>query len=582
VSLLPNPADPKDRPWVWPLLVGLLALAASIGGLLNQYTQDDIPIIWKNPAIHSLGGIGELFTRAYWPPPFLQALYRPLASVSFALEWALGGGSPMVFRVVSYLLYAAVSVGVFYLARLRLPTIVAFGAAALFAVHPLHVEAVAVAVNQSELWVGLLFCVAVYRYVRVRDRGEALSGRELLLLAGLYLVACLFKETALVLPGLLVAAEVLLVRNAQPVRVRIAQGRRPLLLLMLVALAFYWVRTQVLSGSLLGTFVVETLVGLSMGERALTMLAVVPEWLRLMLWPAHLRADYSPGELVAHTAWGPMQTLGLVILAVLGAMLIAAWRRAPVIAFGLAWCAIGIFPVHNVLVPTGIVLAERTLFLPSIGVMLVLGGLGALLLERASAATRVGLASVTGILLVLGAYRSTTRHPVWSDQFNLWYQTATVDAPRSFRAHEALAEAYFQIEMERMAEVEYRLAIRYAPKQLTRPSMSYAHRLRSRGFCYPAAALYRKALEVYPSFLAAQAGLIACALDLGLYREAALNARLAISMDWERPAFQIALAVADSALRVGAPPGTVRLRIPDKYVMGDVLTVGPRKLGPGK
>jgi hypothetical protein len=582
VSLLPNPADPNDRPWVWPLLVGILTLVASIGGLLNQYTQDDIPIIWKNPAIHSLGGIGSLFTKAYWPPPFLQALNRPLASVSFALEWALGGGSPLMFRVVSYLLYAAVSVGVFYVARLRLPTIVAFGAAALFAVHPLHVEAVAVAVNQSELWVGLLFCVAVYRYVRVRDRGEALSGREQLLLAGLYLVACLFKETALVLPGVLIAAEVLLVRNAQPVRVRIAQGRRPLLLLMLLALAFYWVRTQVLSGSLLGTFVAETLVGLSVWERALTMLAVVPEWLRLTLWPAHLRADYSPAELVAHTAWGPMQTLGLVILAVLLAMLIAAWRRAPVIAFGLAWCAIGIFPVHNVLVPTGIVLAERTLFLPSIGAMLVLGGLGALLLERASAPTRVALASVTGVLLVLGAYRSTTRHPVWSDQFNLWYQTAIVDAPRSFRAHEALAEAYFQIEMERMAEVEYRLAIKYAPKQLTRPSMSYAHRLRSRGFCYPAAALYRKALEVYPSFLAAQAGLIACALDLGLYREAALNARLAISMDWERPAFQIALAVADSALRTGAPPGTVRLHIPDKYLMADVLTVGARKLGPSK
>ena len=582
MSLLPNPADPKDRPWVWPLLVGVLALAASIGGLLNQYTQDDIPIIWKNPAIHSLGGIGDLFTRAYWPPPFLQALYRPLASVSFALEWALGAGSPMMFRVVSYLLYAGVSVGVFYVGRLRLPTIVAFGVAALFAVHPLHVEAVAVAVNQSELWVGLLFCVAVYRYVRVRDRGEALSGREQLLLAGLYLVACLFKETALVLPGMLVAAEVLLVRNAQPVRVRIAQGRRPLLLLMLVALAFYWVRTQVLSGSLLGTFVVETLVGLSMGERALTMLTVVPEWLRLMLWPAHLRADYSSAELVAHTVWGPMQTLGLVMLLVLVALLVAAWRRAPVIAFGLAWCAIGIFPVHNVLVPTGIVLAERTLFLPSIGAMLVLGGLGALLLERASAATRGWLASVAGILLVLGVFRSTTRHPVWSDQFNLWYHTATVDAPRSFRAHEALAEAYFQIEMERMAEVEYRLAIQYAPKQLTRPSMSYAHRLRSRGFCYPAAALYRKALEVYPSFLAAQAGLIACALDLGLYREAAHNARLAISMDWERPAFQIALAVADSALRVGAPPGTVRLRIPDKYVMSEVLIVGPRKLGPAQ
>ncbi len=577
MPLLPNPEDRSERPWIWPVLVGLLALAASIGGVLNQYAQDDIPIIWKHPAIHSLGGIGALFTKAYWPPPFLQALYRPLASASFAVEWAAGGGSPLMFRVVSYLVYAAASIGVFYMARLRLPTIVAFGAAALFAVHPLHVEAVAVAVNQSELWVGLLCCVAVFRYVRLRDRGGPLSAGNQVLLAGLYLVACLFKETALVLPGMLVAAEVLLVKSTEPVRIRIAEGRRPLLLLMLVAVAFYWVRTRVLSGSLLGTFVAESMVGLSIGERALTMLAVVPEWARLMLWPSHLQADYSPGEILSQTAWGPMQSLGLAILVAAGAAVIAAWRRAPAIAFGLAWCAIGLFPVHNVLVPIGIVLAERTLFLPSIGVMIALGGLGALLLERAASSARLGLAVTTGVLLVLGAYRSTTRHPVWSTQFNLWYQTANVDAPKSFRAHEALAETYFQLELERMAEQEYRLAIDYAPKQLTRPSMAYAHRLRSRGFCYPAAALYRKALQVYPTFVEAQAGLIACALDLGLYREAALNARLAISMDWQRPAFQIALATADSALRTGAPPGTVRLTIPTSYVMAEVLTVGSRK-----
>lgn len=61
------------------------------------------------------------------------------------------------------------------------------------------------------------------------------------------------------------------------------------------------------------------------------------------------------------------------------------------------------------------------------------------------------------------------------------------------------------------------------------------------------------------------------------YRKAALYARLAISIDWERPAFRIALATADSALRAGAPPGTVRLTIPPKYVIAELLTVGARK-----
>jgi protein O-mannosyl-transferase len=582
VSLLPNPDDPADRPRVWPLAVGLLAIAASIAGISNQFAQDDIAIIWKNPTIHSLDGIGTLFTRPYWPPPFVSALYRPLATTTFALEWAIGAGSPMMFRVVSYLLYAAVSIAVYSLMRRRLPTVVAFGAAALFAVHPLHVEAVAVAVNQSELWVALLTCLAVSHYLGQRDRGGPLSTGHQLVIAGFFLAACLFKESALVLPGILVAAEILLVRRSDPLRLRVSQGRRLLLLLMLVAVVFYWVRTRVLRGNLLGTFIAEGLLGLTMWERGLTMLAVVPEWFRLLLWPQHLQADYAPGELVAHTSWGPMQSLGLVILVATVAAIVAAWRRAPVISFGLLWCGLGLFPVHNVLVPTGIVLAERTMFLPSVGLMIALAGAGALLLKRTSASVRIGTAAATGVLLILGALRSSTRHPVWSDQFGLWYRTANEDAPRSWGAHEALAEAYFNLEMEGMAEQEYLLSMQFAPKQLTRPSMSYAHRLRSRGFCYPAAALYRKALEVYPSFLAAHAGLIACALDLGLYREAALNARLAISIDWERPAFQMALATADSALRVAAPPGTVRLKIPAKYVMAEVLTVGKKKLGPAK
>ena len=563
------------RAWVWPALVGLLAVSASIGGLLNQYAQDDIPVIWKNPAIQSLRGIGALFTRPYWPPPWIPALYRPFASASFALEWTIGGGSPMLFRVVSYLLYAAVCVGVFEVARIRLPVVVAFATAALFAVDPLHVEAVAVAVNQSELWVGLICCIAVVRYVRLRARNGPLSTGNQLFLAGVYLIGCLFKESALVLPGLLVAAEVLLVRSNESIGTRIANGRRLLLILLLVAVVFLWVRTRILSGDVLGTFEAESLVGLTVGGRALTMLGVVPKWARLLLWPAHLQADYS--EIFPATAWGPNQTLGLLILFVAAVAVVAAWRRAPVITFGLAWCAIGLFPVHNVLAPTGIMLAERTLFLPSIGVVIALGGVGALLLERAGPWTRLGLAAATGTLLVLGEYQSTTRHPVWSDQFTLWYQTANVDAPKSFRAHLALAESYFNIEIERKAEREYWLAIKYSPKTLTRPMTAYAERLRSRGFSYPAAELYRKVIGMHPADLLGRSALIACQLDLGRYREAMFQARMAISYNWEVPAFQAALATADSALRVSAPPGTVRVKLPEKSGLGPYFVIGAKK-----
>ena len=565
------------RAWLWPLLIALLAVVASLSGVGNQYVQDDIAVIWKNGEVHHLSGVGRLFTHSYWPPPFIPALYRPFASVVFMAQWLAGGGSPIAFRVVSYALYGLTCVGFFRLARVRLPLVVAAVVAALFAVHPVHVEAVAVAVNQSELLVGLLACVMVVLYVRERSRGGPLPTRTQLLLAGLYLTACLMKENALILPGLLIAAEVLLVPTDESIRDRLSFGRRPLLLLMLVAVVFYWVRTQVLGGSLAGTFVAEGLEGLTMSERAMAMLAVVPQWFRLLFWPAHLQADYSPAEIVAQTAWGPEHTLGALLLAASVFATLLSWRRAPMVAFGLVWCAIALFPTSNVLVPTGIVVAERTLFLPSIGMMLAVGGIAALVVARATPRARLLLGAATGVLLALGMFRSITRHPVWHDQFGLWYHTANEDAPRSFHAHEALAEAYFQIGVGRMSEQEYQLAIQFAPPRLSRPMMEYGDRLRQSGFCYPAAQQYRKVIALRPNHIAARTALIACALDLGFYREAAYQARMATAYDWQRLVFQRALFTADSALRVGAPPGTVRLKVSPSDSLGSYVIVGKQK-----
>lgn len=559
---LPSHPAPAQQLRLARLVIGCLAVAASISGIGNQFAQDDLPIIWTNVPVHSLRSIGRLFRESYWPPPFIPSLYRPFATTTLAIEWVIGGGAPVVFRIASYLLYAASCVAVLTLARKRLPFLAAVGVAALFAVHPVHVEAVAAAVNQSELWVGLLSCLAVALYLDGRGPGRPLPARHLLGIAGLYLAACLFKENALVLPGLLVAAELLLIESDEPARRRIAQGRLPLLVLLLVALSFYGVRTRVFSGDLVAAYPAEALIGLKIGGRALTMLAVVPHWFRLLFWPAHLQVDYSPSEIVAQTSWGPDQTLGALLLAGGVLVFLLARRRAPMISFGIAWCALGLFPVHNVLVPTGIVLAERTLFLPSIGAVLILGGLGAALLSRVGTTGRRVLGTVTGGLLLAGMLRSATRHPVWSDQFNLWFTTANKDAPRSFRAHEALAESYFGVGVEAMAEAEYRLAIRYAPPTFNRPRQEFADRLRTRGFCYPAIDLYKYEIALQPNHLAARAGLIACFLHLGWYREAIVQARLGSSYDSFPREFRAAREVAESALRVGAPPGTVRVPAP--------------------
>jgi hypothetical protein len=82
------------------------------------------------------------------------------------------------------------------------------------------------------------------------------------------------------------------------------------------------------------------------------------------LWPAHLQADYGPPDVDVSLTWDAAQTFGLGLLVGAVALAISNWRRRPAVAFGILWAGLSLFPVSNLLVPTGILVAERTLLLP--------------------------------------------------------------------------------------------------------------------------------------------------------------------------------------------------------------------------
>jgi hypothetical protein len=545
--------------------LAILGFGASVTSLGNGYTQDDQPIIERNDRVHSLADPGRFFTESYWPEPYDPALYRPLASIGYAMQWVAGGGNPLVFRLVSIALVVAAGIAVFRLGRRVLPGPVAWLMAALFVVHPVHVEAVAAAVNQSELVVGLIAAVLVTGYLDHRHDPHRTAGRGFVIrLSLLFLTALLFKESAAVLLGIVLAAEVLLVRDPAPLGARLARIRPTILGLLLGVVVFVAVRSAALGGSLLGTFVAEGLENLSLGQRAVLMLGVVPHWFRLLLWPAHLRADYSPREIEPTATWGAAQSQGAVLLLITLALVWYCWRRAPVVAFGLVWAGIAIFPVSNVLVPTGVVLAERTLFFPSIGMMLAIGG-GLAALWR-HPATRPGLrlaaAGAALVVIGLGVSRSASRFRVWRNNEIYWGQ-AVIDAPRSYRAGHAYAQLLFAKGDRAGGEREFCRAVALYPKALA-VYHAHANRLRLAGMCADAVVFYDRTLIVEPQAVAARSGMIACLLHDGRYAEASAAAR-----DGGRLAPRPGIArlfrrfqqVADSAGAVGAPAGTVRFSI---------------------
>lgn len=497
-----------------------LVLGATGGVAFHHvWLQDESPIIQNYRLVHGVSGLWVPFTIPYWPPPFSPSLYRPLSLAFFSLQWAAGDGEIWVFHLLNLVLYALSVMIVWRLARLLMPSVGAWIAAALFAVHPVHVEAVALSINQSEALVGILLMSATAAYVDWRRHGNAGTKTPWLILA-IYFVGCLIKESAIILPGLLLAAELTLIDDATPWRERVAKLRPWGIGLMGIAVVFLGIRTLVLRG-VVGTFTAEGLVGLTWGGRLLTMLGVIPRWAALMFWPAHLQEDYSPGEIIGTDHWGPDQVIGALILLMTLVLLVRSWRKNRVAAFGILWFLVAIFPVSNVVVSTGIILAERTLFLPSVGGVLALGALVAPIHHRLASAgrawTRLAIGAVA-IILTCGLGRSFARMRVWTGPRSLWSQSM-LDAPDSWRINEAFAYLLGRIG-ERDRFVYYMRRAIALNGRSARLNAYLANWFRHRDDCVSAGPLYDDAVRLDPQNELIRASQLACLLAAPNYRRA--------------------------------------------------------------
>jgi len=528
------------------LAVALLAVMASLSGLQNGFALDDVHIIVENNRVHALSEVWRMFGQTYWPPDEGASLYRPLTIIAFAIQWALGHGSPFPFHLTNILLYAFVAIALFRLARLLVPLPAAFVAAALFAVHPLHTEVVANVVGQAELWVALLVIVAVTRYIRVRRKGS-LPYREVAVLAALYFVACMFKEHAIVLPALLVAAELTVVDDKRRISDRARELWTLFVTLAVGGVVFVVLRTLVV-GRLAQGGPNVLLLGVPYSTRLFTMLRVFMEWIRLFEWPANLSADYSSRRIEAATSFDASMIAPLLVIASLVAIAWSVRRSKPAATFGFLWAGVNLLMPSNLVVVTGNVLAERTLFLASAG-LAICAGVAALELWNAMSergrAPRLATAVALVALLAAGIFRSSTRNVVWRDNEKLFRQTV-VDVPTSYRAHWMLAEYLTDAGQTAEGLDEMLLAVGLGRKNDPGLLSFAADRFRMANQCPRAMGMYRKALDIDPTLPELRFSASVCLLQLGKFDEAKALARQGLKAASNDNHLQRVLIVADS------------------------------------
>jgi len=391
--------------------VAACAVLVYFGALWNQFALDDNQIVRFNTLVLHVSGVWRAFVSPYWPPVIGGGMYRPLPLASYALDWLLGGAA-WWFHAVNVAWHAGASVLVAWLARRWSGDRAALAAGLLFAVHPVHVEAVANIVGRAEVMTAVFVMLAVYAAL-VRDNPWWSAAA---LAAGL-----LSKENAVVAPALIVWGWMLRLAP-RPSRGRMAVYAGAWLAIGTVYVAARW---SVLGHELVGRGA-PVFFGASPVAVRLTAVAALADVARLLVFPLTMRVDYSPAERTLVTTPIDLRfALGLLCLVGWAALLWGTWRRGRrVEAFGLGWIAIAVFPVSNLLVPIGVLVAERALYIPSAGLALALGAWLKDLDTRR-------LAVVLSVLVVAGGVRTADRVPVWRDT-QAMIGSELEDSPNSF------------------------------------------------------------------------------------------------------------------------------------------------------
>jgi len=331
------------------VLLALLVLP-SLGALTAHFTYDDYHWIVDREAVHSLGGLAGTWAGGLVPGAG-GANARPVTLTAWTLLWVLGRGRPWPFHLANVALAAAAVLLLHrLLLRLAVPPRAAFAAAALFALFPIHTEAVAAACGTSEL----LAAVA-----SLASLAALLGGRRVAAVL-LFAAALHAKESAVALP--LLAA--ILLR---------AEGRR---------LREYW-REGLAAGVLVAHALLVGLPGLGPQSpldnplavagwlpRVLTALWVQLLYLAKTLVPLRLSADYSYDQIAIVAGAGDLRAwLGPAALAAA----VAACLRFPAARLPAALYAIPFVATANLVVPIGTIMGERLAYLPSAGVALAGG-----------------------------------------------------------------------------------------------------------------------------------------------------------------------------------------------------------------
>ena len=428
------------------LVLFVVSFMLYINSVSNQYALDD-ELVVNNPKVaKGFSGIGEIMTSDIFSSYYAEnnaeqqlsgGRYRPLSVVTFAIEYAVFGNNPAPRHFVNVLLYALLSVLIFYALAIsfRIDMAVSFIIAFLFAIHPIHTEVVANIKSRDEI-LSLLFIMLTFVYFFKFIDGN--KTKDLLLSMLMYVLAFLSKEYAVSLLVLLPLAAWLFRKLS--IKQAIAKTWWSIAVFVLYAgIRIKMVGTSSFQATdpLSNPFVYAT-----SAQAWATKIYIAGKYLLLLFIPYPLSADYSFQQ-IPYQSFGNVAVIASLLIYVgMVAWLVYALKQRNKLSFAILLFGINLLLVGNFVFDIGATMGERLIFHSSLGFCMAIGfGLAAVRKKIGEKQFELGAAGAMVSLFVVFAIIILPRNRQWHNTHTLFIHDVQV-VPNSALANSNAGVAY--------------------------------------------------------------------------------------------------------------------------------------------
>lgn len=487
-------------------LIILLCLLSYSRGLTGEFVFDDTKLIANDQFYQAESNPLKCWDRGFWSDG-KGGLYRPAVVFSYWLNLKLFGLSSPIFRVVNLFLHMAVAFLVYILVRkINLGQSCAIVASLLYAVHPLHSEAVIPAFGRAELLCAVFFMLAIIFHIRKDD------SRNSALLAGMFFLLALWsKEHAVAFIPLCILYDLLL-GKIKSGKLILKYAIYIACIGLLIFSKYSAMHTVFPSKDKNEALVDNRLVLCGTSERIVSAVRIQGMALGKFIYPANLSHDYSYAQIIPSKSLCDIKAfLTLAMFLGLPAFLIYFYpKRKMAVVFLVSAYVVCVIPAGNFIIPAGTIFAERLSYIPSIWLCIFFS----LAFIRISKKIQFifALFALISVLCLL-SYRNILRCDDWQNRMSLAI-AGVKTAPSSVKTWENLAVQFEETGQYEEAISASSIAIGIYPEEPT----AYL----KRGTYYSRLMLnneaekdFRKALSINPEYLQASINLAVVMANTG-------------------------------------------------------------------